>query len=298
MKILITGGTGLIGTEITSQLLEQGHDVAYLSRHPGKNRFGVPEYRWDPDHEDIDPASLEGVEAIINLAGASLNKRWTPEYKSEILRSRVDGTRLLYNTIRKYNFPIKVILSASAVGYYANDYKRIHSEEDAPGADFLSMVCQKWEQEAQNFEQLNIRVVRCRIGIVLSDKGGALPRIAQPVKFGMGAPLGSGQQGLAWIHIKDVAGIFIFLLTRPQCKGPYNVVGPYNVTNKELTKEVSDVLHRPFFMPSVPAIVLKLALGEMASIALASNKASNKKIEDEGYKYTFSKLNNALQDLL
>ena len=298
MKILITGGTGLIGTEISKQLLVSRHEVVYYSRNPGKNEFGIREFAWDPDKGDIDPEGLEGVNSIINLAGAPLDKRWTPQYKSSILRSRVDSTRLLFNTVQKHRFPVKSLASASAVGYYPHDYDRLYTEEDPPGSDFLSTVTQKWEKEAQNFESLGIRTLRCRIGIVLSKDGGAFPEIARPVKFGVGAALGNGRQWLPWIHIADVAGIFIHLLENDNLQGACNVVGPTNVTNKELTARIAQAVNRSLFMPNVPAFALKLAFGEMARTVLISNKVSNQKVASGGYSYKFPELNAALRDLV
>ena len=298
MKILITGGSGMIGREISQQLLARQHEVVWLSREPRANSLNIPEYGWDPDKGNIDTTALTGVDTIINLAGATLNQRWTPTYKSEIIRSRVDSLRLLYDTIHEKGFPVKSLLSASAVGYYPHDYQKEYTENDAPGNDFISMVCQKWEQEAQNFENLNIRVVRCRIGIVLSEKGGALKELAKPIRYGLGAPLGNGRQWMAWIHLADVAGIFVFLAEHSHLTGIYNVVGPSNVTNSELTKAVARVLQKPQFLPKVPAALLKLVLGEMSRIVLISNKVSNKKISAAGYDYQFPELQPALQQLL
>lgn len=298
MKILITGGTGLIGTEISKQLLEKNHEVVYLSRHPGKNDFQIREFAWNPGKGEIDTSTLDGVDAIVNLAGASLNKRWTPQYKNTILRSRVDSTRLLYTSLEKNSHQVKTLVSASAVGYYPHDYQRSFNEGDPPGRDFLSTVCQKWEQEAQHFTNLGLRVVRCRIGIVLSEKGGALAEMAKPARLGLGSPLGSGKQWMAWIHLSDVAGIFIKALEDEKISGVVNTVGPENVTNAQLIREVAKVLQRPFMMPNVPAWALKLALGEMSRIVLISNKVGNDKIASAGYTYRFTDLQAALRDLL
>lgn len=297
MKILITGGTGLIGTEISKALLKQGHTLAYLSRKPSDNALNVPEYNWNVEAGKLDSAALDGIDAIINLAGAPIFKRWTPEYKSEILRSRVDGTRLLFNQVQEHNVSLKVFISASAVGIYPNSYTKEFSEEDAPGDDFLSLVCQKWEQEAQNFEQLNIRTLRMRIGIVLSRKGGALPQMAMPVKFGAGAALGSGKQWMPWVHIKDLAQMFSHVLQNENIKGPVNAGGPHNVTNATLTKKLAEVMHKPLFLPKVPEFALKLALGEMASTVLASTKVSTQKVQKSGFKYQYETLEAALEDL-
>lgn len=298
MKILITGGTGQAGTSLSRKLLQKGHEVIYLSRNPGHNALGIKEFAWDVDRETYDPKAFENIDSIINLAGAPISKRWTPEYKSEILRSRVDGTRLLYKAVQKEKVPLKSIISASAVGYYPNDPKLMYSENDAPGSDFLSMVTQKWEQEAQNFETLGVRTVRVRIGVVLSKEGGALPAILKPLKYGFGAPLGDGQQWMSWIHINDLAGIITHLLENDNIQGVYNAVAPNPATNEELTKIAAKVLGKPLWLPNVPAPALKFALGEVATTALASNKVSSYKIENAGYKFEFPRLKEALEDLL
>jgi hypothetical protein len=298
MNILITGGSGMIGTEISRQLLAKGHLVSYLSRAPKKNQLSIPEYKWDTDIGEIDTDAFKNIDAIINLAGASISERWTPEYKSEILRSRVDGTRLLFETIEKLSTSLKAFVSASAVGYYPNSLSTEFTEADAPGTDFLSLVCQKWEQEAHRFELLGIRTVRLRIGIVLSAKGGALSQIAKPVKFGLGAPLGSGKQWMPWIHLYDLASMFVKAVEDDALKGAYNASGLYNVSNAELTKQCASVLGRPYFMPNIPASFIKLLLGEMADIALASNKVSSLKIQNTGFEFKYDKLDKALQDLL
>ena len=297
MNILITGGTGLIGTELTRQLLQKGHSVAFLSRTPGKNELGVKEFAWDVDLATYDKEAFENIDTIINLAGATLNKRWTPQYKNEILRSRVDGTRLLYYAVLRENVNLKTLLSASAIGYYPSDYNVMFSENDAPGQDFLSMVTQKWEQEAQNFKKLNIRTIRARFGLVLSNEGGALPSLTRPIKYGVGTALGNGRQWLSWIHIHDAAAILIHLLEN-DLKGVYNIVAPGPVTNKGLNEIIASKLHEPLWLPKVPEKLLKLVLGEMATIVLKSNKVSNYKVESTGYKYKFSKLREALDDLL
>ncbi len=298
MKILITGGTGLIGTEISKLLLTEEHEVVYLSRKPGRNKLGIMEYGWDPDKGTLDERAWEGVTAVINLAGAPLNKRWTASYKSEILRSRVDSTRLLFNSAQKHAIRLNAFVSASAVNYYPHSYERLYTEDAAPGSDFLSMVCQKWEQEAQNFEQLDIRTVRCRIGIVLSRKGGALAEIIKPAKFGLGAPLGNGKQWQSWIHIEDVARAFVEVLEDDTYQGPVNVVAPTPVSNRELSRLTAEALSKPHFVPAVPALALKLALGEMATIVLASAKADNAVLREHDFSYRHAHLKEALQNLL
>lgn len=298
MTVLISGGSGLVGEAITKILLSKKYTVRHLSRSASTRPDGVQVFAWNPDKGHIDEAAFNDLDYIINLAGASIAKRWTPEYKSEVLRSRVDGTRLLFNTTEKLGTPLKAFISASAVGYYPNSFEKTFTEEDAPGSDFLSLVCQKWEQEAVNFEQLGIKTFRLRIGIVLSTEGGALPQMALPIKFGVGAPLASGKQWMPWIHIDDLAGQFVHCIESPTMEsGVYNAVGPKSVSNKELTSLIAKTLKRPLIIPTVPAFALKLMLGEMSETVLASNRCSSQKMEAAGFKYKFILLEAALQDL-
>jgi len=298
MKILITGGTGLIGQVISKDLLQQGDEVVYLSREPGQNSLGIKEFGWDPDKNKIDEDCWTGVDAVINLAGAPINKRWSPEYKSTILRSRVDSTRLLFNSVQNNNVALKAVVSASAVGYYPHSFEKLYDEDAKPGEDFLSMVCEKWEQEAMNFEELDIRTVRARIGIVLSMDGGALPQIVKPVKLGLGAPLASGEQWMPWIHIRDLSQAFIACLKDEKYSGAVNIVGPSNATNDNFTREAAKVLGKPYFAPRVPKFALRLALGEMADTALKSTKVDNKELRQNNFNYKYPELEGALQDLL
>lgn len=298
MKILISGGSGLIGREISKQLINKGHQVAWLSRSPQKSPSHIQAFYWDPDLMEIDEEAIQFADAVINLAGASIAERWTPQYKNTILRSRVDGTRLLYNRFREDGKSLKAFISASAVGYYPNSEEEIFTEESAPGSDFLSLICQKWEQEAQNFEELNTRTVRLRIGIVLDPDEGALSQMAAPLKWGFGAPLGSGKQWMPWIHRNDLAAMFVYAIENESVTtGVYNAVGPKNLRNAELTKILARVLNKPLFLPPVPAFMLKLLLGEMAAIALASTKCSNAKICSTGFQYRFTSLESALKEL-
>lgn len=297
MKVLITGGTGAIGKEISQQLIANGHQVVFLSRDPKANKLGIPEFKWDVNKGEMDASALEGIHSIINLAGAPINGKWTPQYKSEILRSRVDSTRLLFQTVRKEGIKLQSFISASAVGYYSSDYLKEFTEEDKAGNDFLSTICSKWEHEAKQFKLLDTRTTILRIGIVLSQTG-ALAEIAKPVRLGVGSPLGNGKQWMPWIHIRDVASMFVKAVENENLTGVYNATGPYSVTNAELTKACAKVLNKPLFMPNVPSFALKLLLGEMASIVLASTKVSSEKIQNAGFEYQFPKLENALTDIL
>lgn len=297
MKVLITGGSGLIGMAVTRTLLNEGHDVIHLSRKPDHAAL-VKQYQWDIDRQELDLRCLADTDAIINLAGATLNHRWTPDYKSLILRSRVDGTRLLFKTLSENDHQVKVLISASASGYYPSSFDKKFSEEDAPGSDFMALVCQKWESEAQNVEALGIRTVRGRIGIVLSDEDGALPAMARPVRFGVGAPLGTGNQFMSWIHIEDLARLFLFALENEKMYGPYNFAGPQTLTNRGMTRAIASVLGRPLLLPPVPAFALKLVLGEMAEIVLRSNGMDHEKLKSSGFSCNYVDIESALTDLL
>jgi uncharacterized protein (TIGR01777 family) len=297
MKVLITGGSGLIGTAITRLLLNEGHDVIHLSRTPDEQAL-VKQYQWDIDRQEIDLRCLEGTDAIINLAGATLNHRWTPAYKSLILRSRVDGTRLLFKSLQENKNQVKTLISGSAGGYYPSELSRHFTEEDAPGSDFMALVCQKWELEAQNIEALGIRTVRARIGIVLDKDEGILPELLWPVKLGLGAALGNGNQLMTWIHIDDIARLFLFALENESMSGPFNFAGPETLSNRKLTQAIARVMKKPMWLPAVPGFALKLVLGEMAASALRSNGLSTAKIREAGFKFEFTDVNSALRDLL
>lgn len=298
MKILITGGKGLVGTALAQILIEQNHKVIFLSRNPGSNALGIPEFYWDVDKQEIAGEALAGVEAIVHLAGASINKRWSSAYKEEVISSRTLSTRLLLQEAEKLKPPLKRFISASAVGYYPNDFERTFTEKDQPGKDFLSKVCIAWEREAHTFEELPVSTAIVRIGVVLSMQGGALPQIVQPIKMGAGAPLGSGKQYMSWIHLNDLAGILLHLIHNPELTGTYNAVAPHSVTNQDFTKQAAEVLGKWTLPINVPAVALKLALGEMAATALSSQKVSAQKITDTGYTFQFPELKPALRNLL
>lgn len=298
MKVLISGGSGLVGKAVSECLLAKGHEVSILSRKAGKLESGIEAFAWDPEKGTIDINALNGVDAIINLAGSTIAQRWTPHGKDIILRSRINATRLLAETLAKTDHQVKTFLSASAVGYYPDSLDKEYHEEDAPGSNFLSIVCQKWEQEAMHIEELGLRVIRARIGIVLDKNEGALAKMALPVKFGLGAALGSGKQWMPWIHKKDLAEMFVYTLENQALKtGVINAVGAHNVSNRELTESLAKTLNRPLFLPNVPSFVLKLMLGEMAATALTSNKVSCTKIQSYGFKYQYNRLEEALSQL-
>ena len=297
-NILITGASGLVGKELTELLLSRNHTVSHLGRSVKKG--SVPSYRWDIEKKYIDPKALEGIDTIIHLAGAGVaDKRWSSEWKKEILESRTHSSRLLFETLKQNKHQVKTFISASAIGIYGFTLSdKLYTEESEQGNDFLAQVVQAWEQEVDRVQTLDIRVVKIRIGIVLSEKGGALEQMTKPVKLFAGSPLASGKQYMSWIHIDDLCGIFAKAVEDNTMNGAYNGVAPYAVTNEAITKAIAQVLHRPMWAPNVPEFVLKIVVGEMANIVINGSNVSSRKIEDAGYRFKFIELTKALQNLL
>ena len=297
-SILLTGASGLVGTRLTDMLLQKGYQVAHLgrSKRPGK----VPSYVWNVAKGEFDPEALNGVDAIIHLAGAGVaEKRWTSRRKKEILESRTKSSALLYETLKKINNKVRAVVSASAIGYYGFglDEKTLFTEESKPGNDYLSRVVVAWEREVDAIASLGIRVVKIRIGIVLSDKGGALKEMAGPIKIGIGSPLGSGKQILSWIHLDDLCAMFIRAVEDESMKGAYNAVSPQPVTNRDMTIVLAKVLNRPLLLPPVPAFVLRIMIGEMTDIVVNGRNVSSEKIRKTGFTFKFTDLKSALEAL-
>lgn len=300
MTILITGATGLIGKEIVKQCHAEGHNVHYLTTSKSKlaNEHNYKGFYWNPDAKDIDHTCFEGVSTVINLVGASISKRWTTKYKQEILESRTKTAQLLIDTIKANKYLIDHVISASAFGIYPSSLTNYYTEENDTVSDsFLGEVVEQWEQAVDEFKTLGCKLAKIRIGLVLSEDGGALPEIVKPVKFGAGAAFGHGKQWQSWIHIQDLAGIFLYTL-KYKLEGIYNGVAPNAVTNTELTKMVAKVIERPLILPNIPKLAMKLMLGEMHILLFESQRVSSQKIETKGYHFKFANLRPALQDLL
>jgi uncharacterized protein (TIGR01777 family) len=298
--VLITGATGLIGQEIVKICHDQNMNVHYLTT--SKNKLTTTDnykgFYWNPDTKEIDIFCFEGVDTIINLVGASISKRWTDSYKKEIITSRTETAQLLLDTIKSNNFPIKQIVSASAIGIYPNSVTNYY-EEDEPSvsASFLGQVVEQWEAIVDQFASAGIQLAKIRIGLVLSTKGGALPEIAKPIRLGLGAAFGSGEQWQSWIHIKDLARLFVFAVTN-NLEGTYNGVAPNPVSNLELTKTVAKTLHKPLILPNIPKFAMKLVLGEMHILLFESQRVSASKIEETGFDFEYHHLEPALLDIL
>ncbi len=299
MNILITGGTGLVGSRLTELLQAKGHQISYLSRSK-KALPNIQVYEWNVNTNSIDAESIKKADVIINLAGAGVaDKMWTDSYKKELRDSRILGTQLLINTLKTTQHNVKTFIQASAIGIYGLDTKDNWLAEDAAiGTDFLATLTKDWEKEANPIETFGIRTVKLRIGIVLSNKGGALKKLAMPVKLFVGAAIGSGQQYLSWIHIDDLCQMFIQSIENQNFKGVYNAAAPLPATNQEITKAIAKVLEKPLFLPNVPEFVLKMGMGEMAGIVLGGNRVSVDKIVKAGFKFEFTDLEKALKNLL
>lgn len=300
MRVLITGATGLIGQEIVALCHEKEIKVNYLTTSKSKlvQNENYTGFYWNPKSKDIDKSCFEAVDAIIHLAGATVSKRWTPSYKKEIISSRTETTALLINTLKEIKHQVKQVVSASAIGIYpdslTNYYDQSHNEISS---SFLGQVVSVWEQAVDEFSKLNITVSKIRIGLVLSNKGGALAEIVKPIKFGLGSAFGSGKQWQSWVHIQDLSNLFIYVLEK-KLEGVYNGVAPNPVSNTELTKTAASVLNKPLFMPNIPKFFMKLILGEMYIILFESQRVSSKKIENKGFHFKYNCLEPALKDLL
>lgn len=300
MRILITGGTGLVGTEITRLCHEKGINVNFLTT--SKEKIEKSEtyrgYYWNPLKGEIDERCLEGVGAIINLAGANVFQPWTASAKKKILNSRIDSLNLIHKLLNENPHEVGHLVSASAIGIYPSSQTKLYEEDDLEVADnFLGEVTQKWEAAANEIKELNVRVSKVRIGLVLSADGGALPQIMKPVKLNIGAPLGSGKQWQSWIHIRDLARIFLHII-KNGLPGVYNGVAPNPATNEDLTREVAFALDKKIWLPKVPGFALKLAMGEMSNVVLDSQLVSSKKIEDEGFEFHYVNLRQAIKDIM
>ncbi|NND63223.1 MAG: TIGR01777 family protein [Flavobacteriaceae bacterium] len=300
MKVLIAGATGSIGRELLGQCLNEGIEVNYLTTSKDKLDVldGATGYFWNPKKNEIDINAFDGVKAVINLAGATVSKRWTDAYKKKILESRLNTARLILNTLKNNDHSVEQYLSASGISLYPSSKTKLYDENfEGSGDTFLAEVVVEWEKAAESFSEIDIPVSIVRTGIVLAKEEGALKKIVQPIKMGFGAPLGSGDQWQSWIHIEDIAGIYLHLLKR-KLAGVFNGVSGGPVTNKKMTKIIASELNKPLWMPNVPVFMLKLILGEMSALVLESQLVSAQKIEDSGYKFNYVNLERAIEELL
>jgi len=297
-KVLITGGSGMIGRYLTSLLLAEGYNVSHLSRKQSSSGK-VRVYRWDPSNRILSNFFPEDFDYIIHLAGEAIwGKKWSDNRKQLILKSRVDSTRFLFESFSSGNMNLKAFVSASAIGYYGSlTSERIFTESDPPAEDFTGTVCRKWEETADLFLHSGIRTVKIRTGVVLEKNSGALGMLMIPARYGIFSFPGKGNHYLSWIHIKDLCHIYLEALRNNDLQGAFNAVSPHSVTYKEFLKTLAAVMGKPFFHPPLPAFLLKLYFGEMSAMILAGSRIDPGKIIKTGFKYAFDNLYDALNDI-
>ena len=300
-SVLVSGATGFIGRRLCAALKERGVPFTAFSRRPDRAKSllpGVKEaYRWRPKLEPAPLAAIQGAGALVHLAGESVAGRWNADKKRDIRQSRVVGTRHLVDAIGEAKSKPGVLVCASAVGYYGNRGEEELHEESGPGSDFLAEVCQAWEAEARRAEAFHVRVVSLRIGMVLGREGGALKPMLVPFKLGLGGPVGNGQQWMPWVSLDDLIGIILHAIEFGKVKGPVNVAAPNPVRNREFTKTLAHLLHRPAFLPT-PVFALKLLLGEFADLLTTSQRVIPKRIQEAGYTFRHPTLEEALRAIL
>lgn len=291
--ILLAGGTGLIGSRLAEILHEQGYNVRVFSRSPK----GEGQFAWNPAAASLDDTALQGVDIVVNLAGAGIaDKRWTADRKRELVDSRVQSARTLRDAFIRTGFRPKAYLSASAIGYYGNSGERVMTETDAPvDSNFLVECSQKWEQAADEVAAVGIRTVKFRIGIVLAKEGGALPEIVKPLRFGIGTYFADGQAWWSWVHLDDVCRMFVWAIENQQIEGVFNAVAPNPVRGIELVKATAKAMRQPAVFVPAPAFTLQIALGEMSAVVLNSNHISAEKILRTGFEFRYPELEGALE---
>jgi len=300
MKILITGGTGFVGTQLTSRLIQDGHEVTILSRsakRSGEVPRGISCLQGDPTQKGPWQEAIKNHDAVINLAGASIFAKWTEEHKKAIRQSRVSTTRNIVEGTPFHPQKQFTLLSTSAVGYYGFCGDEELTEESPHGDDFLARIASEWEGEALKAKEKGARVVITRFGIVMGEKGGALSQMIPLFKKYIGGPIGSGKQWFSWVHIKDLSEAFAFLMKHPEISGPVNLCSPNPVRNKDLAKALGKVLHRPSFMPA-PGFMVKLVLGEFGSVILEGQRVIPRRLLDSGFAFQYPDIDKALQGIV
>ncbi|HLS30514.1 MAG TPA: TIGR01777 family oxidoreductase [Flavobacteriaceae bacterium] len=300
MKLLVTGATGLIGSHFSKLCKEKGYVINYLTTSKDKIE-DKPQYKgfyWDPEKGEIDPKCIEGVDKIIHFAGASVAQRWTKKHRKEILSSRIKTATLLRSLLSKKENQITQFISASAIGIYPSSLSKLYDESSEEKADdFLGLVVQEWEHEADEFRKLGVGVSKLRIGLVLSADSGFFAEIKKPIKYYVGSALGSGNQWQSWIHIDDLAALFLFV-AEEELEGVFNAVAPNPVKQKYLINCIAKALKKPIFLPPVPGVLLKTVLGDMASVITSSQLVVSKRWEKEGFVFKHTQVQGAIRDLV
>lgn len=312
--VLITGGTGMIGTALSRRLLNEGYNVIILSRNPQETAASHPlgternffrssgnlfYSRWDIKAMTIDPSALAEADFVIHLAGAGVaSQRWSDTRKREILESRTKSSELLVKSLREHPNKVKAVISASAIGYYGPDNGTPFREEDPSSNDFLGTTCRDWENSIEPVSSLGKRLVKMRLGIVLANEGGALKEFKKPLRMGVAAILGDGTQMVSWVHIDDICKAFIHAMEHEEMSGVFNLTAPEPVSNRTLTLELAKQSNRGFYVPmKIPTFVLKAMLGEMSIEVLKSATVSSKKIQSSGFRFEYPTIDAAISHL-
>jgi uncharacterized protein (TIGR01777 family) len=299
-NVLITGGTGFVGRHLTDLLVANGFSVSILSRSKRANTENIFYYTWDVEKQFIEEDAIQKADYVIHLAGANIaEKRWTEKRKEEIVSSRELSAQLIYNALLKYNKNVEAFVSASAVGIYgAMNGRAICSEEMQPMNDFLGLTCQKWEAAANQFEKLGIRTVKIRTGLVMGKEDGFLKKLVPIFKLRLGSALGTGKQYMPWIHIDDLCRIYLEALKNPLMSGAYNAAITDDTTNQLFSKTLAKVCGYSMWLPNVPSLLIKIALGEMSKLVLTGRRVSSEKIEKIGFQFEHKNLEATLKDCL
>ncbi len=304
--VLITGGTGLIGRNLTRHFIAKGYEVMIVSRKAPRssNHSLITFYNWDIDKEKIDSEAIARANYIINLAGAGvMDKKWTKKYKKQIVESRTKSSELLIKALREIPNHVKAIISASAIGWYGKDpnkevAKHLFVETDPADKNFLGETCRLWEESIEGVNQLNKRLIILRTGIVLSNEGGAFAEFIKPLRFGIAGILGSGKQMISWIHMDDLCRMYIYAIENEKLSGIYNAVAPLPVDNKTLILKLAEIMKGKFYLPAhVPNFLLKLILGERSIEILKSTTVSCEKIKAAGFTFLYPSIEAAIKEL-
>ena len=297
LKILIAGGSGFVGRQLSQMLIQNGYEVAWLTR--GKSTQNqIKTFNWDIKTGFIDEQAIAFADVIVNLAGAGVaDKKWTKTYKQELFDSRITATALIAQALQKNTRHVKAYIAASAIGIYGNNTSLNTNENDDAATNYLAQLCSDWENSTQSIAKLGIRTATVRVGVVLGLEGGFVKQVSALTNYYLGAALGSGMQYTSWIHLNDLCRMFIWLIEHENLTGIYNGVAPNPVSNKTLTKLLAKQLHKPIILPNAPAFILKLIFGEMASMLLASQHVSAQKIIATGFNFKFDTAENALANL-
>ncbi len=300
MKVLITGATGLVGQEIVSLCHQQGIDVNYLTTNKDKikSQSNYKGFFWNPKINEIDTDCFKGVEIIINLAGSTVAKRWTSGYKKEILESRVLSVSVLFEALSVIPHSVRHMISASAIGIYPDSFQNYYMEDSKErGNDFLGKVVAQWEDTVTKFNELKINVSILRIGLVLSKNGGAFVKIVDPIKYGLGSVFGNGKQWQSWIHVIDLARMFVFVMQEEKY-GVFNAVAPNPVSNQKLTHAIALGLNKRIFLPNTPKFFMQLILGEMHTLLFSSQRVCSSRVLGLGFVFKYDNISSAVDDLL